>query len=183
MKWYTSQGTFGLFLYHQALQCKSCWKKIIISLICNCKRQLQILTTQPWVPTTIGKKGTCHTDIIYMVDTTVGRGEQSRNSYYAWRQNGITSKAWETREERWLHRLTNASSNHALTQVNKQTQPNTRECRPLMDALVKACYKTPLGTGECRHTCRRMHRHVCITILQTLKGTQTVFVVNSVRLH
>jgi len=37
---------------------------------------------------------------------------------------------------------------HALVLVNKQTQQNARELRPLMDALAQVPHKTPLGTKE-----------------------------------
>ena len=181
MKWYTSQGTFGLFLYHQALQCKSCWKKIIISLICNCKRQLQILATQPWVPTTVGKKGTCHTDIIYMVETRVGRGEQPIETMLEGRTALHRKHEWQEKNADCTGLPMLAQTTHWHRWTNKQTQQNKRECRPLLDALVQVCHKTPLGHGECRHSW--MHWHLYITILQTLKGTQMLFVVNSVKLH
>jgi len=56
-----------------------------------------------------------------------------------------------------------------------------KECIPLTDALAQVPHKTPLGMKESCH--RQMQWHVCITIPQTLKGTQTPFVVNSVQLH
>ena len=48
------------------------------------------------------------------------------------------------------------------------------------DALAQVPYQTQLGMKECWHS--RTHWCVCITILQTLKGTQTL-IVNSVKLH
>ena len=50
---------------------------------------------------------------------------------------------WTT-EDCQLHRLTDASSKHALAQRQEQTQQNARECRPLTDALVQVLHKTPL---------------------------------------
>ena len=48
-----------------------------------------------------------------------------------------------------LHRLTNATSKHALVQVHEQTQQNAREPRPLTNALAQVPHKTLLGTREC----------------------------------
>ena len=87
---------------------------------------------------------------------------------------------WTT-DDRWLHRLTNADSMHALAQVHEQTTQNAREHRPLPHALAQVPHKTPLGMKERWH--RWMHWRMCITIPQTLEGTQPLFVVNSVKLH
>ena len=87
---------------------------------------------------------------------------------------------WTTEDGR-MHRFTNANSTHALAQVHEQTQQNTRERRPLQDALTQVPHKTLLGTKKCWH--RRMHWCVCITIPHTLKGTQRLFVVNSDKLN
>ena len=99
-----------------------------------------------------------------------------------WRYNkhkGSTDM-WTT-EDHWLHRFTNVGSMHALAQVHEQTVQNARECRPLAHALAQVPHKTLLGLKE--HWHRWMHRCVCITIPQTLEGTQPLFVVNSVKLH
>ena len=48
-------------------------------------------------------------------------------------------------DNRRLHRLTNASSMHALGQVHEQTQDSAREHRPLLDTLAQVPNKTPLG--------------------------------------
>ena len=50
---------------------------------------------------------------------------------------------------------------------------------PILDTLGQVRYKTLLGMKECW----QIHWHMCITILQTLKETQTLFVVDSVKLH
>ena len=124
-----------------------------------------------------GKKGTHHTDIIYRVETRGGGGGEYPETMLKGRtaehqvHQGST-RMWTT-EDRWLHRLTNASSKHALMQVHKQTQQNAREHRTLTDVQAQAPYKILLGTGESW----RMHWRMCVTILQTLKGTQMLFVV------
>lgn len=87
---------------------------------------------------------------------------------------------WTT-EDHWLHRLTNASSKHALVQVHERAQQNAREHRPLTGALAQVPRKTPLGVKK--HWRRQMHWDMCITIPQTLMGTQTLFVVNCIKLH
>ena len=86
-----------------------------------------------------------------------------------------------TREDRWMHRLTNAGLTHGLAQVYEQTTQNARKGRPLQNAPVQVPHKTSLGIKELWH--RWMHWHVCITIPRTLEGTQPLFVVNSVKLH
>ena len=97
-----------------------------------------------------GKKGTHHTDMIYTVE--MGGGGQPKN--YAQTQNIAKNKhkgsmcMWTT-EDHWLHRLTTASSKHALVvQVHERTQQNAKEHRPLPDALVPVPLKTLLGTKE-----------------------------------
>ena len=86
-----------------------------------------------------------------------------------WRHNkhkGSTCM-WTT-EDSWLHRLTNASSKHALAQMYEWAQQNAQECRPLTNALAQVPHRTLLRAWRNVD----MHWHVCITILQTLKGTQ-----------
>ena len=60
---------------------------------------------------------------------------------------------WTT-EDRWLHRLSNASSTHALGQMHEQIQPNAREHRPVPHALTQVPQKTPLGTKQHWHRTR-----------------------------
>ena len=71
-------------------------------------------------------------------------------------------------EDRWLHRLTNAGSTHALVCVHEQTTLNARERRPLPHALAHVPHKTPLDMKE--HWHRWMHWRMCLTNLPTLKG-------------
>ena len=80
----------------------------------------------------------------------------------------------------WKVLPTLAQSMHWRRCMNECSK-NARECRLLMDVLVQVPHKTPLGIRE--HWYRRMLWCMCITILWTLKGTQTLFVVNSVKLH
>ena len=126
-----------------------------------------------------GKKGTCYTDIIYTVETRkggwVGTAQKLCPST-EWRDNKHKGSAcmWTT-EDCCLHRLTNTSSRHALAQEHEHTQKNARECRP----LPQVPHKTLLGMKEC--WMRQMLWNMCITIPQTLKGTQMLSVVNSVK--
>ena len=122
-----------------------------------------------------GKKGTCHNDIIYTVETREGGGGGNNPKTLLeverrYNKHNGTTHMWIT-EDLWLHRLTNAgNSKHALAQMHARTQQNAGERRPLTNARAQVPHKTPLCTKESWH--KRMHWHVCITIPQTL------FVVN-----
>ena len=137
----------------------------------DCSHGWQIQTTQPWAPTQKGRR----------VRRVVGGTTQKLCLNVEWRYNKHkgSTHMWTT-EDHWLHRLTSTSSVHALVLVNKQTQQNARELRPLMDALAQVPHKTPLSMKERWHW--RVCWCVCITIPQTLKGTQMLFVANYIKL-
>ena len=72
-----------------------------------------------------GKKGTHDTDVIYMVETKTGGGEKTHKlclkAEWHYKELEGTTPMWTT-EDRCLHRLTNASSKHALAQVHERSQ-------------------------------------------------------------
>ena len=123
-----------------------------------------------------GKKGTCHTDIIYARETRKGRV-------------GTTQKL-RLKAERWY--------NECSRDPPQWGQHKATECTglPLLAQSKHWCSCTnkhsktkgnadPWQVHWCKweHWHRLMHRHVSIAILWTLKRTQMLFDVNSIKLH
>ena len=123
-------------------------------------------------PHTEGNKGTCHTGIIYTVESREGRGRtiqlclKAEGCYHECMRHPCACGQQKTTD--CISLLMLAPSKHWCRCMIEHSR--MLEHRPLTDALVQVPHKIQLGTREHRHM--GMHWGMCITIPHTVKGTQ-----------